>query len=411
MDTAHEILLGTGLLLILAIMAGMFSARMGTPLLLAFLGIGMLAGEDGPGHIQFDDYRTAYLVGSLAMAIILFEGGLATRQSMIRQALWPSLTLATLGVAISTGLMGTAIVWLFGVSWPSALLLGAVISPTDAAAVGVQLRLSKAQVPSRLISALEIESGLNDPMSVFLTLALVEILIAPTQSGLGRMALLFIREMGGGVILGLAGGFALLGALRLLKTEHVILPIFALGGCLLLFGGAQVLGASGFMAVYLAGIVIGNTVHPATVSIVRFFETLGWLAQISLFLILGLLVTPHALVPLILPALATAGIMIFIARPAATFACLTPFRWKARESAFVSWVGLRGAVPIFLTIIPVLEGMQNGETLFSVVYVIVLVSVAIQGSTIVPMARLLRLKNDDDSTTKIDENQQSAPAH
>lgn len=394
MDTAHEILMGTGLLLMLAILAGMFSARLGTPLLLAFLGIGMLAGEDGPGHIQFNDYQTAYMLGSLAMAIILFEGGLATRRPMFRQALWPSLTLATLGVAISTAVMGTAIVWLFGVSWPSALLLGAAVSPTDAAAVGVQLRLSKAQVPSRVISVLEIESGLNDPMSVFLTVALVEILIHPGQSGWDHMLWLFIREMGGGILLGVAGGFAMVGVLRLLKTEHVILPIFALGGCLLLFGGSQVLGASGFMAVYLAGVIIGNNPHPAGASILRFFETLGWLAQISLFLMLGLLVTPHALVPLVLPAVATAGIMIFVARPAATFACLMPFRWKARESAFVSWVGLRGAVPIFLTIIPVLEGLENGETLFSVVYVIVLLSVAVQGSTIVPMAKLLRLKND-----------------
>lgn len=400
MDTVHEILLGTGFLLLLAVLAGMFSARIGTPLLLAFLGLGMLAGEDGPGGILFDDYQTAYMVGSLALAVILFEGGLDTHRGMIRQALWPALALATVGVAISTGLMGAAIVWLFGVSWPSALLLGAAVAPTDAAAVGVQLRLSKAQVPSRLISALEIESGLNDPMSVFLTIALVEILLHPGKTNVTDMALLFAREMGGGAILGLAGGYALLSFFRFAKIGHFAFPIMALAATLLLFGGAQTLGASGFLAVYLAGVVIGNYPHQAVEAIARFFGTLGWLAQISLFLMLGLLVTPHALIPLILPALTSASVLVFIARPIATFSCLMPFGWKARESAFVSWVGLRGAVPIYLTIIPVLAGLRDGERLFGVVYVIVLLSVAVQGSTIIPMARLLRLKSDPEPQTE-----------
>ena len=394
METAHEIILAAGVLCLLATSAGLVSARTGTPLLLAFIGIGMLAGEDGPGGIQFDDFRAAYLVGSLALAAILFQGGLSTERRMVKQALWPAVALATAGVAISAAVVGAAVVLLFGVSWPEALLLGAATAPTDAAAVSVLLRVSRIGVPSRVSAALEVESGLNDPMSVFLTVGLVEFLTAPEGVGAGHAALLFLEEMGGGTVIGLASGYALLRLFRWLDVERSVFPVFAVGGALATFGGAQVLGASGFLAVYLAGVIVGNAEHPASQPITRFFGALGWLAQIALFLMLGLLVTPHELPPVIMPALAVSAVLILVARPVGVMACLLPFRWTIRETAFVAWAGLRGAVPIFLTTIPLLAGVRAGKALFDVVFVAVIVSVAVQGWTAASAARLLGLEED-----------------
>lgn len=395
MATAHEIILVSGALCLLAILAGLLSARIGTPLLLVFIGVGMLAGEDGPGGIPFDDFQAAYLVGSLALAAILFQGGLETERGMIERALWPAIALATVGVAISAGVVGAAVVLLFGVSWPEALLLGAATAPTDAAAVSVLLRASRIEVPSRVIAALEVESGLNDPMSVFLTVGLVELLTSPEGLGAGHAALLFLEEMGGGAAIGLASGYALVWLFRRLSVERSVFPVLAVGGVLATFGAAQVLGASGFLAVYLAGVVVGNHEHPARQPVTRFFGALGWLAQVALFLMLGLLVTPHQLPSLILPALAVSAVLILVARPAAVMACLLPFRWTTREATFVAWAGLRGAVPIFLTIIPLLAGIRTGRVLFNVVFVAVIVSVAVQGWTAAPAARLLRLRADD----------------
>jgi cell volume regulation protein A len=312
---------------------------------------------------------------------------------MLRKALWPSVALATLGVAISTGVVGAAVVMLFGASWPEGLLLGATTAPTDAAAVSVLLRVSRIAVPSRVVAALEVESGLNDPMSVLLTVALVEVMTGANHSP-GGMALLFLEEMGGGAAIGLATGAVLLRLLRWLKPASSVVPLLALGGALTLFGGAQMLGTSGFLAVYLAGVVVGNADHAQAEPIVRFFATFGWLAQNALFLMLGLLVTPHNLPPLLLPALAVSAILVLLARPLAVAACLAPFRWPPRETAFVAWAGLRGGVPIFLTIIPLLAGVSAGRRLFDVVFVVVIVSVAAQGWTAKPLARLLELRAD-----------------
>ena len=394
MSAGNEIILVAGVLSLLAVLAGLASARVGTPLLLALIGVGMLAGEDGPGGIRFEDFQAAYLIGSVSLAIILFQGGLSTHLSMLRKALWPSVALATVGVAISAGVVGAAAVVLFGASWPEGLLLGATTAPTDAAAVSVLLRVSRIAVPSRVVAALEVESGLNDPMSVLLTLALVGVMTGAGHNGAGGVALLFLEEMGGGAALGLAGGLALLRMLRWLQPTSSVRPLLALGGALALFGGAQMLGASGFLAVYLAGLVVGNTDHAEGEPIMRFFETFGWLAQNALFLMLGLLVTPHNLPPLLLPALAISAILVLLARPLAVAACLAPFRWSAREATFVAWAGLRGGVPIFLTIIPLLEGVSAGQRLFEVVFVVVIVSVAAQGWTAKPLARLLDLRAD-----------------
>ena len=395
MSAGNEIIFVAGVLSLLAVLGGLASARIGTPLLLALIGVGMLAGEDGPGGIPFNNFQAAYLIGSLALAVILFQGGLNTERSMLRKALWPSVVLATVGVAISAGIVGAGAVFLFGSSWQEGLLLGATTAPTDAAAVSVLLRLTRISVPSRVVAALEVESGINDPMSVLLTVGLVGIMTGAGHSGPGEVVLLFLKEMGGGTAIGLASGYVLLRLLRWLRPTSSVRPLLALGGALTVFGGAQMLGASGFLAAYLAGAVIGNTDGTEGESIVRFFDTFGWLAQNALFLMLGLLVTPHKLPPLLLPALAISAILVLIARPIAVAACLAPFRWTAREGAFVAWAGLRGGVPIYLTIIPLLAGVAAGQRLFEVVFVVVIVSVAVQGWTAKPVARLLDLHEDD----------------
>jgi cell volume regulation protein A len=366
-------------------------------LLLVFLGLGMFAGEDGPGGIEFDDYAGAYLVGSVALAAILFEGGLKTERAMVRVALWPSIVLATVGVAITAAIIGALVVLLFRVHWGYALLIGAAVAPTDAAAVAVLLRISGIRLPERVGAVLEIESGLNDPMSVLLTLFLVAWLLTPAGLTIGDAALTFFAEMGGGAAIGLGGGYILLWLLRRLRMDASVSPVFALAGALALFGGAQSVGASGFLAIYLAGVVVGNSDHEAIGRVERFFETFAWLAQISLFLMLGLLVTPHQLTPMIVPALIVAALLIFLARPLAVFACLLPFRFSPRQMAFVSWVGLRGAVPIYLTIIPILSGVHDAELLFATAFIIVIASLVIQGWTIGPAARLLRLAESEEA--------------
>ena len=395
MAFAHELILIAGVLCLCAFFAGIASSRIGMPLLLVFIGVGVLAGEDGLGGIRFDDFNSAYFIGSLALIAILFQGGLSTERSMLRQALWPSVVLATVGVAISASVVGAAIVFLFGVPWPAALLLGAATAPTDAAAVAAILRSSGAQVPSRVAAALEIESGFNDPMSVFITLALVEAVTHPQGVSVLQSALQFGKEMAGGAVFGLASGYLLLYVFRRMDVERAAFAVPAFGVALAVFGGAQMVGASGFLAVYLAGIIVGNYDHPAGQPVTRFFGALGWLAQIALFLMLGLLVTPHDLPPIILPALAVTVVLVLIARPISVLACLWPFRWTMPEIGFISWVGLRGAVPIYLTIIPLLAGLQEGRTLFNIVFVIVVASVAVQGWTVGPASRLLGLRSDE----------------
>jgi cell volume regulation protein A len=392
MATTHELILGAGILGLLAIFAAAFSSRFGSPLLLAFIGLGMLAGEDGPGGIFFDDYEMAYLIGSLALVVILFEGGLGLKRPMLKKAVAPAIGLATLGVVVTAVIVGASIVLLLHAPWPAALLVGATLAPTDAAAVMSVLRSNDLPVPARVTHVLELESGLNDPMSVFLTIGLVQYLIHPAGMTVPRGLLFFAQELGGGALIGFGGGYALLWLLRRTWVHAPLYPVLALSGALLLFGAAQTLGASGFLAVYLAGAMVGVNESRAANSVTHFFEPLGWLAQISLFLMLGLLVSPHELLGTIGVGLAIAAVLMFLARPAAVAACLLPLRWKLRDSGFVAWVGLRGAVPIYLSIIPILANIRNGERMFSGVFVVVIASVALQGWTMGPLARWLRFK-------------------
>jgi cell volume regulation protein A len=389
MELAHRLILVGAALGLAGIFAGLVSRRSGAPILLVFLVLGMLAGEDGPGGILFSDFYTAYLIGSVALAVILFDGGIRTPFAVVRLAIWPALVLAVVGVAVTAVVVGAAVAWLTGVPFAMAMLLGAAVAPTDAAAVGALLHRVRLSLPERLTALLEVESGLNDPMSIFLTFFLIHMIFDPASATWSNATLLFAREMVGGVVLGVGGGWTLGLLLRRLTLEPATAMVLALSFGLTLFGVAQVIGTSGFLAIYIAGLITGSVAHRARREVAHFMEGFAWLAQIILFLMLGLLVTPHDLVPFISLGSAIAIVLILIARPAAVFACLLPFRFAWRESAFASWVGLRGAVPIYLSFIPALADPTRDSRLFSGVFVVVVVSLVIQGWTIGTAARVL----------------------
>jgi potassium/hydrogen antiporter len=389
LDLAHHLILLGAFLLLLSIFVGLVSSRIGAPLLLAFLALGMFFGEDGPGGIFFDNYFAAYLIGSIALAIILFDGGLRTDFGTFRIAAWPALLLATIGVVVTATLTAVAAHWLLQLGWIESFLIGAVVSPTDAAAVFFLLHLHGLDIKPRVRSVLEVESGLNDPMALFLTVGCVELLVVGDAQPSWRLALDFANQIAGGAAIGLAAGFALVWLINRLALAAGLYPILAMAWTLFTFSGAQTLGASGFLAVYLAGLIVGNRRHRAAQLIDRFHDGLAWLAQMVMFVMLGLLVTPSDLLPTLIPAVLIAIFLVVVARPVAVVLCLLPFRFAWNEHAFVAWVGLRGAVAIFLGTIPVLAGMQHASIYFEVAFAVVLVSMVVQGWTLARAARLL----------------------
>jgi NhaP-type Na+/H+ and K+/H+ antiporter len=388
-EKAHQLILLAGLLGLSSIVAGVISRRIGAPILLVFLGLGMLAGEDGLLGIPYEDFSSAYLIGSIALAVILFEGGLKTPVAMLRLAFWPAALLATVGVAVTALVLGLFVSLVDGVPLLAALLAGAAAAPTDAAAVAVLLRRAGAALPDRLLALLEVESGLNDPMSVFLTFLLMRLIAEPGSIGLGDASAWFLKEMIGGALLGLGGGWGLGQALRRLRLEAPLAPVLVLTGSLTVFGIGQLLGTSGFLATYLAAVMTGASHYRTREHVEHFFEGMAWLAQIVLFLMLGLLVTPHQLPPYLPSAVAAAAVLICVARPVAVFGCMLPFGFSLRESAFASWVGLRGAVPIYLSIIPALADPTRDQRLFASIFILVIASLLVQGWTVAPAARLL----------------------
>ena len=387
MHTAHVWIFLIGVMAIVSIWAGAFASRFKAPLLLVFLALGMLAGQDGAG-IVFNDFGVTYSFGSVALAVILFEGGLKTHREMVKLAIWPSAVLATAGVFITAGGI-TAVATHAHLTWPQALLLGAAVAPTDAAAVATLLRQGGVKVPERVGAILELESGLNDPISVVLMILGVEMILHPAGVGLAHAALLVCREMLGGAVIGVGGGYVLVWLLRRLKAEPGIYPVLAFGGAMAIFGGAQSLETSGFLAAYLAGYIVNDEAHKNSKAVQDFFDAFSWAAQIGLFLLLGLLVTPHDLLHLVPQAIGLSALLIVFARPLASFACLLPFRLPVRQIGFISWVGLRGAVPIYLTLIPVLSGLPRGDVLFNMVFVVVVMSLVVQGWTVGLAARLM----------------------
>lgn len=371
-----------GLLLLAGILSSLIATRFGAPLLLVFLVIGMLAGEDGPGGIVFSNYQLTYALGSLALAVILFDGGLRTRLSQVRGALAPAATLATLGVVVTAGLTGLAARVLLGLDWVPALLIGAVVASTDAAAVFFLLRANGLHLQRRVGATLEVESGSNDPMAVFLTLLMVSLALSP--EGLSALPLLMslLQQLGVGALLGVLGGLLLAQALNRLALPAGLHPVLAVSSAIALVPLTNLLGGSGFLAVYIAGLVVGNRPVRAFANVLSVQDAATWLAQMLMFLVLGLLVTPSRLLEAALPALGIAAFLMFVARPIAVTLCLWPFRFPRREIAFVSWVGLRGAVGIFLASVPMLVGLENAQLYFNVGFVVVLTSLLVQGWTL-----------------------------
>jgi cell volume regulation protein A len=384
-------LIGAGLL-VLSIVASEFSARMGAPLLLVFIALGMLAGEDGPGGIEFDDFQVSYAIGTLALAVIIFDGGLRTQRDTFRVALWPAVSLATIGVLVTAALVGVFATWVLQLQWLNGLLLGAIVASTDAAAVFALLRNSGINLQQRAESTLEIESASNDPMAIFLTVTLLELIAAGKSQLEAGILLSFVRQFGIGTVMGLAGGRFLVWLINRLRLHSALYPLLAAAGGVLVFAATQQIGGSGFLAIFLAGLVLGNSQLQAAQNILRVHDGLAWLSQIIVFIILGLLVTPSELIHIALPALGIAAFLIIVARTVAVATSLAPFRFAWREHLFVSWVGLRGAVPIVLALFPLMYGVEHARLFFNVAFFIVLVSLLLQGWTIAPAARLLRLE-------------------
>ncbi|SOE16316.1 potassium/proton antiporter (CPA1 family) [Hoeflea halophila] len=379
-------------LILIAAFSSLLAERFGAPLLLLFLLIGLVAGVDGLG-IDFSNNSAAYMLGSIALAIILFDSGFGTSLQSFRQAAVPALTLATVGVLLTAVLFGAAARFLLGFTWLESFLLGSIVASTDAAAVFFLLRTGGINIRDKVRSTLEVESGTNDPMAIFLTVALVGIVASgeALDSAGVELLLLFIKQIGLGLLLGLIGGVLIVQIMRRVPVERGLAPIFVLALALLVFAYTSAIGGSGFLAVYVAGIYTGNKKIQAKTSINRFQEGMTWLAQIIMFLVLGLLATPSQFPQIVLPAVGLAIFLVFIARPLAVWLCLLPFDLTQRETGFVAWVGLRGAVSILLAILPILGNLENGQLYFNTTFIVVMVSLAIQGWTVKPVAKRLGL--------------------
>jgi potassium/hydrogen antiporter len=389
--TANTAILIIALVGVGSMLSGVLAAKLGAPVLIAFLGVGMLAGKQGPGGFAFTDYRAAYLIGSLALAVILFDGGLRTKFETVRAGLRPGLTLATVGVLLTAAIVGVAARLALDLSWPAALLLGATISSTDAAAVFFLLRAHSLKVERRVEATLEVESAANDPLAVFLTLTLVQLAVRPDTMTASLMAAHLFDEAGLGLAFGIGGGLASSWALNRVRLPAGLAPLFSLSCGLLVFGATSVVNGSGFLAVYLAGVIVGNRPIPGAVRVLNVHEALTWLAQLTMLVVLGVLVTPSRLLEQAGPSLIVAVALIFVARPLAVLICLAPFGFRRPERLFVSAMGLRGAVGIFLASIPVLENVPRAELYFDVAFFVVLTSLILQGWTAGPLARGLGL--------------------
>ncbi|MGE5159733.1 MAG: potassium/proton antiporter [Gemmatimonas sp.] len=383
------ILLGA-VLVMAGILSSLLALRFGAPLLLVFLLVGMLAGDSGPGHIEFDDVRTTYLVGSVALALILFDGGLRTRVQTIRAVLAPSMMLATIGVLLTAVITAPVAKYVLDLNWVEGFLVGAVVASTDAAAVFLLVHAQGLRLRPRVGATLEAESGSNDPFAVFLTLMLVEFISAGQSSGV-HVLIEFLREAVLGAIVGVIGGRLVVIALNRVALPQGLHAPFVTTAALVVFGAAQIGHASGYLAVYLAGIVIGNRPTRAHNSVVTFLDAATWLAQIVMFVLLGLLVSPHRLAGSVGPAVAVALVLMLVARPIAVFLCLAPFRFTWRERVFIAWTGLRGAVAIFLASIPMLVGLSKAYLYFDVAFVVVIISLLLQGWTLAVAARRLHV--------------------
>lgn len=392
------LLLVAGVLLLCSVLSSKASARLGIPALVLFLGIGMLAGSEGFGGIYFDDAYFAKNLGIIALVFILFAGGLDTQWRHLKPVLVPGLALATVGVAVTAALTAAFAFHCLSFTWNEALILGAVVASTDAAAVFGILRAQALRLRGHLTPLLELESGSNDPMAVFLTIGLTQLALHPA-TGVGHLGPALVIEF----IVGAVGGL-LIGrlALQLLNRIHLdfdgLYPVLTIAVAFVSYAGVQVIGGNGFLAAYVTGVTVGSRNFVHRLGLIQFHEGLSWLMQIAMFLCLGLLIFPSRLVPEALPSIGLALFLMFVARPVAVILSLLPFRslpWN--EKIFVSWVGLRGAVPIVLATIPLTAGVPGAEKIFNSVFFIVVVSLILQGTTVRRVARALNVLADGES--------------
>ncbi len=385
----ETILLTAAVLLLLSIVASKASARLGIPALLLFLLIGMLAGSEGLGDIYFDDPRLAQSLGVVALSFILFSGGVDTRWSRVRPALQSALILSTLGVFITALLIGGFAALLLGFSLYEGLLLGAIVSSTDAAATFAVLRSRSVALRGQIEPLLELESGSNDPMAVFLTIGVISLLINPAAS-IASLIPMFLLQMTLGVIFGFGTGKIATFVINHIRLEYDgLYPVLTLSLVLLTYGVTEFVGGNGFLAVYITGLVLGNSDFIHRRSLMRFHDGLAWLMQITMFLVLGLLVFPSRLAPVIGVGLLVSVILMFVARPVSVQLLLIFSKMNFREKLMVSWVGLRGAVPIILATFPLLAGVPKADEIFNLVFFVVLTSVLLQGTTLPKVASWL----------------------
>jgi cell volume regulation protein A len=398
MEALNLVLLVVGTLVSVSVLAGLFSARAGLSFLVVFLGMGMLAGEDGPGGIAFDNFQLSMWVGSTALAVILLDGGLRTPLATFRTGLKPAAWLATVGVVLTASITGAAAMWLLSLDWKTGLLVGAIVGSTDAAAVFALMKQSGLRINERLAATLEIESGMNDPMAIFLVLALVLWITQPEEATAGALAILFAQQAVVGALGGIGGGIGLAAVLRRLPlgdAQGGLSALLLLAFGLAVFGATGMAGGSGFLAVYLFGLVVAHRAPAPVSAAMSAMDGFAWLSQAGMFLLLGLLVTPSLLPQVALPALGVALVLMFVARPLAVAACLAPLGFRRGEIGFVSWVGLRGAVPIVLAVFPLMAGIEQSRAMFDVAFMVVLASLLLQGVTLVPAARFFGVNLPD----------------
>ena len=389
-----RLILVAAALILLGIVSSKLSSRVGLPVLVLFLGLGMAAGSEGPGRIPFENYPVAHAIGTLALVVILFDGGMRTKAAALRLAWAPGTVLATAGVLVTAVVTGVVAARLLEVSLLGGLLLGSIVGSTDAAAVFSIFRSKALSLRERVSATLEVESGANDPMAVFLTVGLLEILLGEQDWAAG-LWWAFLAQMSIGAIVGIATGRGAALLTNSIALEAAgLYPLLAAASGLLAYGVAASIGGSGFLSVYLAGIVLGNTRVVFQRGVLLFHDGLASLAQLVMFVVLGLLVFPSRLASVAPQGLLLAGVLIFVARPLAVFATLWPFRFSWRELLFISWVGLKGAVPIILAIYPLLFGLPGAHLLFNMVFFVVLISAVTQGWTLPWLARVLDLQEE-----------------
>lgn len=397
MGFADQLFFISAFVILSGVLMGQLSTRVGSPILLTYLCVGIFFGEEGPGGIKFDDITLSYAICSLSLAIILFDGGVRTPLRIFRASVANASLLATVGVGITAGITGAFAAWLLEVDLIYGLLLGAIVASTDAAAVFLLLQQRGLQLKHRVKYTLEVESGINDPMAVFLTITCVELLRNDIDAGWMPFLALFLKQMVIGLLAGYSGGRLLSYLMQHLRLDAGLYPIVTVSCGLLIFSGTNLLGGSGFLATYLAGMTFASSGYARMTLIKQFSDGLAWMAQLLMMLILGLLVTPSNLIDYLWPGLLVSVALILVARPVAVWLCLgvSGFDWK--EKTFISWVGLRGAVPIYLALIPALSGITSAHYYFNTAFLIVLVSLLLQGWMINPLANKLGLLEEKDS--------------